>query len=77
MQVLAIAASKGVTLPQDFLTAAEQGGLRQGILHQFLKLQVRSAALACNDEQSLSLQSLHLHPKEVVVMHAFCVICVE
>lgn len=35
-----MAERKGITLPQEFLTAAAQGGLRQSILLQYALLQV-------------------------------------
>ena len=35
-----MAERKGITLPQEFLTAAAQGGLRQSVLLQYALLQV-------------------------------------
>ena len=39
-QAEAMAERKGITLPQEFLTAAAQGGLRQSVLLQYALLQV-------------------------------------
>ena len=39
-QAEAIAARKGITLPQEFIAAAAQGGLRQSVLYQYAMLQV-------------------------------------
>lgn len=41
-QAEAMAERKGITLPQEFLAAAAQGGLRQSVLLQYALLQVGS-----------------------------------
>jgi hypothetical protein len=46
-QAEAIAARKGIALPQEFLAAAAQGGLRQSILYQYALLQVSFYGRRC------------------------------
>lgn len=52
-QAQAMAARKGIALPQEFLAAAAQGGLRQSVLLQYALLQVgtgitTSSGAACS-----------------------------
>lgn len=48
-----MAARKGIALPQEFLAAAAQGGLRQSVLLQYAMLQV-----GAQTKQPLVLQTL-------------------